>query len=106
MKSHNNFRPATKEVIEQLRNIIILRNEKCYQTKGEFYREIELLKFPYLKNWKGASTQKLNQYSQQQYDIILDYCKDMGWISISPKNGRSFYVHTHSSVAFDKPTNF
>ena len=106
MDMQYNFKSKTKKVIEDLRQILISRNGTAYKTKGEFYREIELLKFPYLKLRKYANEQKINEYSQQQYDTILYYCRDMGWISVTPKNNLAYIVNVHSDIAFSNPTKF
>ena len=62
------FKTKTVKVIAQLKEV--LKTKKYYPTKGHFYREIELLKFPWLGNAKPGtyyySKHGRNVYSQQQ----------------------------------------
>ena len=54
---------------------------QSFPTKGHFYREIEILKFPYLvNNWRSKTGK--NVYSAQQYDTIVDYFLDLGMIKM------------------------
>jgi hypothetical protein len=93
------FQPKTIELISNLRKILYTKS--YYPTLGHFYREIELLKFPYLKNAKPGdyyySSHGRNVYSQQQYDSIVDYCVSQGWVNILPKKGNTYHVFIPST---------
>ena len=94
------FKSKTVQVIAQLKEI--LKTKKYYPTKGHFYREIELLKFPYLKivpsNSYYASPHGRNIYSQQQYDSIVDYCVKNKWITIQCKTNRAHHVIVSNEI--------
>jgi hypothetical protein len=95
-----NFQPSTwTNVITPLRAILEQKaiTGESYPTLGHFYREIELLKFPWLGTVKPGtyyySKHGRNVYSQQQYESIRDYCEDMGWVRIVPNvNRKNSYV--------------
>ena len=109
-----NFQPSTWEnVITPLRSVL---EKKAlagthYPTLGHFYREIELLKFPWLGNAKPGtyyySKYGRNVYSQQQYNSIRDYCIDMGWIVVVPNVNRknAYVVEVTQNVIVECPIN-
>lgn len=94
------FKTKTVKVIAQLKEV--LKTKKYYPTKGHFYREIELLKFPYLKAAKPGDYYYLphgrNIYSQQQYDSIVNYCIENKWITIQPKTNRAYHVIVSNTI--------
>lgn len=95
------FQQKTLDVIAQLKEV--LKTTKYYPTKGHFYREIELLKFPHLKECKPGSyyysSHGRNVYSQQQYDDILKYCVEKEWIFIHLKNNHAYHVIVSNTIA-------
>ena len=95
------FQKKSWDVIAELKEI--LKVKKYYPTKGHFYREIELLKFPHLKESKPGSyyysSHGRNVYSQQQYDDIFRYCILQGWVNITRKNNRSYQVIVSNNIA-------
>ena len=82
-----------KSVIEPLIALLKNREGYVYQSLGHFYREIELLKFPYLANAKPGdyyySSHGRNVYSQQQYESILNYLVEKMIISVHPNPDRN-----------------
>jgi hypothetical protein len=61
-----------------------------YPTLGHFYREIELLKFPYMGNnpqWNYNNGR--NVYSQQQYETIYQHILELGLIQVEKSAQRS-----------------
>ena len=60
---------------------------KVYHSLGEFHREIELLKFPFLGRWES----KVNVYSQQQYETILCWLINHHLVSVN-KDKRNHQV--------------
>lgn len=106
-----NFKPKTWAVINKLKTKI--DEAKFYPTLGHFYREIELLKFPWLadvspKSHYYSKTGR-NVFTQQQYETIVDYCVGRGWVSIEPniKRKGSYVVYTHlwKIAGMDNRTN-
>jgi hypothetical protein len=95
------FQKKTLNVIAQLKEV--LKTTKYYPTLGHFYREIELLKFPYLKDIPLGRRLNpghgRNVYSQQQYDNIVSYCKTQKWITVLPKNNRAYHVIVSNEIA-------
>jgi hypothetical protein len=95
------FQKKTLAVIAQLKEV--LKTTKYYPTKGHFYREIELLKFPYLKDCKPGSyyysSHGRNVYSQQQYDDIFIHCILQGWVNITRKDNRTYQVIVSQNIA-------
>jgi len=79
-----NFKTKTWAVIAQLKKK--LETTSSYPTLGHFYREIELLKFPWMaksnSTWFRYGNNGRNVYTGSQYDSIIDYCRKQGWISI------------------------
>ncbi len=99
--STTKFKRETWTVINKLQTILENRTEP-YPTLGHFYREIELLKFP----WLGTLTEKSsyyskhgrNVYSQQQYDSIMSHCIIKGWIKVTSFN-RHYKVFPTATAA-------
>lgn len=80
------------EVITPLRRILANRRGYTYQSLGHFYREIELLKFPFMKDspyQRYNPSHGRNVYSQQQYETIVDHCVANGWIQIADNPRRN-----------------
>jgi len=79
-----NFRPKTLRQIEELKNV--LQTKSFFPTKGHFYREIELVKFSWMKHSKSSyyrnGNNGRNVYSQNQYESIVMHCIKQGWIKI------------------------
>ena len=78
------FRTKTLRQIEQLK--AVLETKSFFPTKGHFYREIELVKFPWMKDSKSNlfrnGNNGRNVYSQTQYDSIVKHCRNQGWVKI------------------------
>ncbi len=80
------------EVITPLRRILSNRSGYVYQSLGHFYREIELLKFPFMKDspyQRYNPSHGRNVYSQQQYETIVDHCITNRWITITDNPNRN-----------------
>jgi hypothetical protein len=79
-----NFQTKTWAAIAQLKRK--LETTSSYPTLGHFYREIELLKFPWMaksnSTWIRYGNNGRNVYTGSQYDSIVNYCREQGWISI------------------------
>jgi len=86
------FKDKTLDVIYALKTKLEDNSIGYYRTLGEFYREIELLKFPYLKYCHGGETRIANEYSGKQYDTIVEYCNSMKWVSIQKVDGKTYRV--------------
>jgi hypothetical protein len=83
------FSGKTLGQIRQLKNRLSSKPGKVYQSLGHFLREIELVKFPYLKDSKRFhSKHGRNVYKQTQYESILRYCIDQYWIVVIPNPDR------------------
>lgn len=95
-----NFKKKTWAVIDALQKK--LQTTSSYPTLGHFYREIELLKFPWMANsnatWFRYGNNGRNVYAGSQYDTIVDYCRAQGWISIIT-GGKNYTV---SSLIYQK----
>ena len=95
-----NFKKKTWAVIDALQEK--LQTTSSYPTLGHFYREIELLKFPFmLKSKPGGYFRPRhgrNVYAGSQYDSIVSYCREQGWISII-SSGKNYTV---SSLLYGK----
>jgi hypothetical protein len=95
------FQKKTWSAIAELKEV--LKTKDIYSTKGHFYREIELIKFPYLKECKPGSyyysSHGRNVYSQQQYDDIFRYCILQGWVNIVRKDNRTYQVIVSKNIA-------
>lgn len=78
------FREKTLRQIEELKKV--LETKSFFPTKGHFYREIELVKFPWMKHSKSSyyrnGNNGRNVYSQTQYYPIVKHCIEKGWIKI------------------------
>jgi hypothetical protein len=78
------FRKKTLRQIEELKKV--LETKSFFSTKGHFYREIELVKFPWMKHSKSSyyrnGNNGRNVYSQTQYESIVMHCIEQGWIKI------------------------
>ena len=78
------FKSKTLRQIEELKKA--LETKSFFPTKGHFYREIELVKFPWMKDSKSNlfrnGNNGRNVYSQTQYDSIVTHCRNQGWIKI------------------------
>jgi len=90
------FQQGTIEnVINPLRSILASKSGQTYKSLGTFYREIEVLKFPFMKAFPKGSrfnpNHGRNAYSQQQYDSIKDLMIAEGRISIIPNPKRNGY---------------
>jgi hypothetical protein len=103
--SQKGFKPSTVvNVINPLHRILNSKVGYTYPTLGHFYREIELLKFPWMASIeKGRRFNPLhgrNVYSQQQYESIVKYCEHNGYISIQPNISRkgSYVVHVYGTT--------
>ena len=104
------------EVINPLVDILRKRPGFTYFTLGHFYREIELLKFPFMKDSPSPTYNPghgRNVYSQQQYETIVDYCISNGLIQIAdnPRRNGWYIVRVlpfddilNSVEVTDKPT--
>ena len=97
------FSRKTIDVINKLQRV--LEKNRYFPTLGHFYREIELLKFPYMKgeprwNYKNGR----NVYASQQYYTIKNHCEEMGWITVSPKDNKTFQVGVNPDIANMKLT--
>jgi hypothetical protein len=100
--SNFNFKSKTWKQIEQLKAILETKKQTVYPTLGHFYREIELVKFPFLaKGFWAARSKGRNIYSQQQYDSILNYCIASGWIIVMPNVFRKNAYQVHVSKNID-----
>jgi hypothetical protein len=88
-----NFKSKTQKFLPTLR--IKMLAKTIYPTLGHFYREIEMLKFPYMKDmpvghrWNPPHGR--NVYSQQQYESIVDYCVSQGWVTIVQGSRKNSY---------------
>lgn len=103
------FQDKTLDVIYNLKFILNERTQIRYNTYGEFLREIEMLKFPYTKDWKRHTTCKRNFYTGQQYETIVSYCVSQGWIEIKPANNKSYHVYVAKnikSLGFSEKTDY
>lgn len=92
--SHKGFKPSTvTRVINPLHKILNKKVGYTYPTLGHFYREIELLKFPFMKGFAKGSrfnpNHGRNVYSQQQYETIVDHCITNRWITITDNPNRN-----------------
>ena len=93
------FTRKTIDIICELKTV--LEKKSYFPTKGHFYREIELLKFPYMKDnpyQRFNPSHGRNVYAGQQYNTILDYCVSMGWITISQKNLKTYHVSVNPDI--------
>jgi hypothetical protein len=100
-----NFKKKTRAVIAQLKKK--LETTSSYPTLGHFYREIELLKFPWMaksdSTWFRYGNNGRNVYAGSQYDSIVNYCREQGWISIIT-GSKSYTVSSliyHTSTSQD-----
>jgi len=95
------FQKKTLDVIAQLKDV--LQTKKYYPTLGHFYREIEILKFPYLKDIPMGRRLNpghgRNVYTQNQYESIVEHCKTNKWVTILPKNNRGYHVIVSNEIA-------
>jgi hypothetical protein len=95
------FQQKTLNVIAHLKKV--LKTKKYFPTKGHFYREIEILKFPWMTEsdhaWYRYGNNGRNVYSQQQYDTIVRYCIEKKWITIQPKNNHAYHVIVSNEIA-------
>jgi hypothetical protein len=95
-KQNSGFQQTTiTNVINPLRKILDSKRGTFYPSLGHFYREIEVLKFPYTKRSVLGSylnpVHGRNVYGQQQYDTIKDLMVAEGRITIIPNPNRNGY---------------
>lgn len=84
------FKRKTIQQIQNLKGILKSKTGYIYPSMGHFWREVELVKFPYLKNSLSFESKTgRNVYSQQQYDTIVKHCEAQGWIKIVQNPTRS-----------------
>jgi len=109
MNKIDKFPRFTRKTIDIIRELkTVLENKTYFPTKGHFYREIEILKFPYMKDspyQRYNPSHGRNAYAGQQYDTILDYCVSMGWVTISQKNLKAYHVSVNPDIK-NLPTIF
>lgn len=89
MKGTGRFQKKTLVQIEQLKTKLRSKKGYVYTSLGHFYREIELVKFPYTErmNYKNGR----NVYSQQQYDTILKFLVREDIVTVFPNPNRNNY---------------
>jgi hypothetical protein len=79
-----------------------------YPTLGHFYREIELLKFPYMVNnpvWNYNNGR--NIYTQQQYETIYRHILELGLIQVekSAQHSNAYRVYVVNPTTNTQTTN-
>ena len=102
------FARKTIDVINDLKTV--LEKKSYFPTLGHFYREIEILKFPDMKDNPYQSfrysnpSHGRNVYAGQQYNTIVDYCLSMGWVTITNKNLKTYHVNVNPDIENMKAT--